>query len=261
MQHNEFMNNSFGSICREWRKQRRYSQLHLALELDISSKHISFIETGRSIPSREMILKIGAYLFIPKGEINRGLYSAGYAPVYTDLPYEHEDLKHVVSAIDQMLINHMPYPAIVLNQYWDVVKANESAQKLLAGLGFSGQKNLIEAIIDDDPEKSKIINWHESARTVLVRLRHEISMLGGSERLEKLEKNLTSCLASEEEVLTISASQPVLSIKLQLSDCILSFFSIIAQLSTVQDVTVSEFKVELMFPTDEETINHYKTVI
>jgi transcriptional regulator with XRE-family HTH domain len=157
MQHNEFMNNSFGSICREWRKQRRYSQLHLALELDISSKHISFIETGRSIPSREMILKIGAYLFIPKGEINRGLYSAGYAPVYTDLPYEHEDLKHVVSAIDQMLINHMPYPAIVLNQYWDVVKANESAQKLLAGLGFSGQKNLIEAIIDDDPEKSKII--------------------------------------------------------------------------------------------------------
>jgi len=260
MYHNDFMKNSFGNVCREWRKQKRYSQLQLALELEISSKHISFIETGRAVPSKKMILKIGNFLFLPKREINRGLYSAGYAPVYTELPYEHEDLKHVFSAMDQMLINHMPYPAIVLNQNWDVVKANESAQKLLADLGFSEHKNLIEAIISDDPATSKIINWHESARTVLIRLRHEISILGGSKRLEGLEKKLALCLASDGANLAITASQPVLSIELQLSGSVLSFFSIIAQLSTVQDVTVSEFKVELMFPTDESTINHYQTL-
>ncbi len=251
------MENSFGKICREWRKQRRYSQLQLSLELDISSKHISFIETGRSIPSREMILKIGTFLFLPKREINRALYAAGYAPIYTELSHEHEDLKHVFSAIDQMLKNHMPLPALVLNQNWDVVNANESAQSLLQGLGFSEHQNLVEAIISDDPKTSKIINWHESALTVLVRLRHEISIMGGSKRLEELEQKLTSCLAPKDDVLNIDASQSVLSMELQLPNTVLSFFSIIAQLSTVQDVTVSEYKVELMFPTDDNTKNYY----
>jgi len=251
------MKNSFGSICRDWRKQRRYSQLQLALELGISSKHISFIETGRSIPSREMILKIGTFLFLPKREINRALYAAGYAPFYTELSHEDEDLKHVFNAIDQMLKNHMPFPALVLNQNWDVVNANESAQKLLEDLGFSEHKNLVEAIISDNPQTSKIINWHESALTVLVRLRHEISIMGGSKKLEELEQKLTSCLAPKNDILNIDASQPVLSIKLQLPKTVLSFFSMIAQLSTVQDVTVSEYKVELLFPTDDKTKNYY----
>lgn len=252
------MKNSFANILPEWRKQRRYSQLQLALELDVSSKHLSFIETGRSQASRDMILKIGTFLSLPKREINRGLYSAGYAPAYSELPYEHEDLKQVFSAIDQMLSNHMPYPAIVLNRYWDVVKVNESAQQLLSALGFTAYKNLVEAIIADDPVTSKILNWHESALTILVRLRHEISMLGGSKRLEELEKSLTLRLAPVDNVLNIESQQAVLSTKLQMPDATLSFFSIIAQLSTVQDVTVSEFKVELMFPTDKETEAYYK---
>jgi len=253
------MENSFGNICREWRKQRRYSQLQLSLELDISSKHISFIETGRSKPSREMILKIGTFLFLPKREINRALYTAGYAPIYTELSHEHKDLKHVFSAIEKMLENHMPFPALVLNQNWDVVNANESAQSLLESLGFSEHQNLVEAIISDDPKTSKIINWHESVLTVLVRLRHEISIMGGSKRLEELEQKLTSCLAPKDDVLNIDASQSVLSMELQLPNTVLSFFSIIAQLSTVQDVTVSEYKVELMFPTDDNTKNYYNT--
>lgn len=252
------MENSFASICRKWRKQRRYSQLQLALELGISSKHISFLETGRSQPSRDMILKIGTFLYLPKREINRGLYSAGFAPVYTELSHEHEDLKPIFSAIDQMLKNHMPYPALVLNQNWDVVKVNQSAKALLVSLGYSHHQNLVEAIIADNPATSKIINWHESALTVLARLRQEISLLGGSERLEELERKLTSCLAPEEDLIHVDATQPVLSTQFQVSDKVLSFFSMIAQLSTVQDVTVSEYKVELMFPTNKDTEIYYK---
>lgn len=247
------MNDSIGCILRKWRKKRRYSQLQLSLELDISSKHVSFMETGRSTPSREMILKIGEFLFLPKREINRGLYLAGYAPVYTELSFGHENLKPVFSAIDQMIVNHMPYPAIVLDQNWDIVKANDAAKKLLFDLGYSGYKNLVEALICDNPKTSKIVNWHESALVVLMRLRHEISMLGGSARLEELEENLTACLAPDDEAINFDENQPVVSTKFKVAGCVLSFFSVISQLSMIQDVTVGEFKVELMFPSDEIT--------
>jgi len=251
------MSSSIGCILRKWRKQRRYSQLQLSLELGISSKHVSFIETGRSTPSREMILKIGEFLILPKREINRGLHSAGYAPVYTELSIEHEDLKPVFNAIDQMIENHMPYPAIVLNQNWDVVKANDSAKKLLLELGYSGHKNLVEALISDSPTTSKIVNWHESALVVLVRLRHEISILGGSSRLEELEEKLTACLSPNDETINIGENQVILSTKFKVNGYALSFFSVISQLSTIQDVTVSEFKIELMFPSDERTKEFY----
>lgn len=251
------MKNSIGYVLQQWRKQRRYSQLQLSLELGISSKHVSFIETGRSTPSREMILKIGEFLFLPKREINRGLHSAGYAPVYTELSSEHEDLKPVFSAIDQMVENHMPYPALVLNQFWDVVKVNTSAKNILTELGYSGYINLIEALINDDPKKSKVTNWHESVLSVLSRLRQEISMMGGSDRLEELEESLVARLTETDCLIDTAEREVIPSTKFRVAGIELSFFSIISQLSTIQDVTVSELKVELMFPLDETTKNFY----
>lgn len=253
------MKKTFGDVCREWRKQQRYSQLRLSVELGVSSKHISFIETGRASPSREMILKIGAFLCLPKREINRGLSAAGYAPVYTDLPYEHEDLKPVFSAVEHMLANHMPYPAIVLNQHWDVVQANVAAQQLFFRIGFAQHNNLIEALLDDDPATSSILNWRESMQALLVRLRHEISVFGCSEKLFELEKKLAAHVERAGGDLTVNHDQAVLSIELQVDDKALSFFSIIAQLGTVQDVAVSEFKVELMFPSDANTERFYNS--
>jgi len=252
------MSNKFGNILRQWRKQRRYSQLQLAVDLGVSSKHISFLETGRSTPSREMILKIGTFLFLPKREVNQGLYSAGFAPVYSELDTSHKDLKPVFSAIEQMIENHMPYPAIVLNQNWDVVNANDAAKSLLFEVGFTESTNLVEAIINDDPVHSKIINWHESALALLIRLRYEISMMGGSEYLESLEKQLSKCLAPDDDLLMVSNQNVIQSTQIRLDDVELSFFSMIAQLGTVQDVTVSEYRVELMFPSDDLTKNYYE---
>lgn len=253
------MNNQFGNTLRKWRKQRRYSQLQLAVDIDVSSKHISFLETGRSKPSREMILKIGNFLFLPKREINSGLLAAGFSPVYAELPNNDAELEPVTTAIQQMLENHMPYPAIVLNQNWDVVNANKSAADLMSKIGFSSSTNLIQAIIDDDPKTSKIINWRESALAILSRLRYEISFIGGSDTLESLERELSEHIAATCDEL--SEAQPeklILSTQFQLTDSVLSFFSIIAQLGTVQDVTVSELKVELMFPTDDATKTYYQ---
>lgn len=252
------MKNTVGTILKKWRNQHRYSQLQLALELEVSSKHISFIETGRSNPSKEMILKISTFLFMPKREINRALYAAGYAPIYTELSITDESLKPIFEAIEAMVKNHMPYPAIVLNQSWDVIMTNNSAQNLLLDLGYSEQTNLIEALIMDNPKTSKIINWHEAVSAVLTRLKQEMSILGNPQRLQEYEKKLSKCLLLNTESPNIEIEeQVVLSTKIQLNKNTLSFFSIIAQLGTVQDITVSEYKVELMFPADKATKKYY----
>ncbi len=251
------MSNSIGSFLKQWRKYRRYSQLQLSLELGISSKHVSFIETGRSSPSREMVLRIGEFLFLPKREINKGLHLAGYAPVYTDLPVEHESLKPVLTAIEKMIENHMPFPALVMNQDWDIVKVNAAAGKLLFEIGYSDHKNIIEALIADDPAISKIANWSEAALSILVRLRHEISMSGGSSKLVELEAKLSLCFPRNVSGINIAENQVVSPTILRVGDKELSFFSIISQLSAVQDITINEFRVELMFPSDEITEKTY----
>ena len=251
------MNKSFGSLLRFWRKYRRYSQLQLAVELDVSSKHISFLETGRSSPSKEMLLKLANFLFLPKREINQWLYAAGYAPVYHELSEGDESLKLVYSAINHMLANHMPYPALVMNQDWDILQANDSAKSLMIDMGFSNHSNVLEALIDDKPETSKIINWHETASVVLTRLRHEISLIGGSKKLNDLEQRLAEAVNSDQDIFTPEANQVALCMELDIGGNRLSFFSIISQLGAIQDVAVSEFKIELMFPADDETKGYF----
>ena len=116
--------NKCGTILREWRKKRRYSQLQLAMEAGISSKHLSFIETGRSIPSKDMILRIQHYLELPRIELNLTLRYAGYSPLYQQLSSQDEKLKPIHYAIERILEQHMPYPAFVLDRHWNVVNAN-----------------------------------------------------------------------------------------------------------------------------------------
>lgn len=247
-----------GEILREWRTQRRFSQLNLAVEIGVSSKHISFIETGKSLPSREMILKIGNFLSMPRRAINHALTSAGYAPGFTDLPLSHEALAPVVSAIDQMIESHMPYPAIVIDSQWDVFKANGSAEKLLRMLGFSSRVNIIELLASGDEVASIIRNWQEVAEGVRMRLRQELSAFGGeNQRLRELETLLDTCLSCSEQKQGYREAPVVTPVIFEFEGNELSLFSVVAQLSNVQDVTVSEYRVELMFPADEQTREFY----
>ncbi len=254
------MKNTVGLSLRQWRKQARYSQLQLALELDISSKHISFIETGKAMPSREMILMLCAFLGVPKGEVNRLLHLAGYAPNYSELSASDESLQPVFEAIDHMMESHMPYPAFVVNQCWDFVSTNASAQRLLETLGFAESGNLIETLIEDDPLNSCILNWHDAVLGVLTRLRQESSFPGSPKRLQDLEQRLTDKWLQYKQGNPLHAvDQVVCATQIQVEEKALAFFSVIAQLGTVQDVTVSEYKVELLFPADEATKLYFMT--
>jgi len=252
------MKTTIGTILKGWRNQYRYSQLNLATELGVSSKHISFLETGRSLPSRQMLLNIALFLNIAKSEINRALITAGFAPVYHKRDIEDENLKPVLSAINQMLESHMPYPAIVLNQNWDLIHANQAAIELLAKVGFIGETNFLQALINDNESDSFIINWQESMAQVLIRLRNEICALGSNETLESYEKQLAQKVDDKIILKVFSSNESVLTTQLNLDGKTYAFFSIIANLGAVQDVAISEFKIELMFPSDDKTIAYFK---
>ena len=252
------MKNSFGQILYKWRKQRRYSQLQLSVDIEISSKHISFLETGRSRASRQMIIKLGTFLTVSKNEINNALLAAGFAPVFSNFDHPEIDLKPVFDAMDLMLKNHMPYPAIVLNKNWDIINVNQTAMEIMAEIGFEKHSNFIQALIDDDPTQSKIINWNDTVAHLLLRIKNEIALFGASYKLEQLEKQLSQKITTKDEMQALDNQQPVLSSEIKLKGETYSFFSIIANLGAVQDVTVSEYKVELMFPNNDKTTTYFK---
>lgn len=251
------LNESFGAALREWRNKRRLSQLQLAENVGVSSRHISFLETGKSEPSREMVLCLGEYLDVPKREINRMLIVSGHAQVFRDHISDGSSLTYVNHALDKLLEDHLPYPALVIDREWDVVKLNVAASKLLTEIGFVASKNLIECFLHDDPSRSRIVNWGETASVILKRLRYEIDILGGSNRLVQLESKLRSYIKRNDTPVSVDYSQNSMNIKFQLGDVRLSYFSLISQLGAVLDVTASEYKVELMFPADDCTKQYH----
>lgn len=252
------MSGSFGGILRKWRSLRRFSQLRLAEEVGVSSRHISFLETGRSSPSKEIIVKLSGFLHIPRREVNRALMVSGYAPIYRETIESDSDMNPIYFAVDKMINDHMPFPAIVLNQEWDLVKANAAAIRLLEEVGFNKSNNLIESLAMDDPKTSKICNWGETASVVLNRVRYEIDMLGSSSKLVRLEHMLRTCVKNNNVDDSVDHSQVALNTQFRIGGEILSFFSVVSQLGAVLDVIVSGFKIEMLFPCDEVTKKYYE---
>jgi len=247
--------NTCGSILQLWRKKRRYSQLELALDAGLSSKHLSFIETGRSIPSRNMILKLDQFLSLPRCELNRVLHSAGYSPKYTELMESHEDLKPVFTALDRIIANQKPYPAFVLDKYWNVVRSNSSMNNLLSNLGMTHHNNIIDALTDVEFDKSQIENYNEVITQLLSRLKSEITLSADDEKLNQLERSLTTSLPLGE---LFESTSPVLNTVFNLSGKKLSLFSTIVELGSVQDISIGKFKIELMFPLNSDTESYFK---
>lgn len=250
--------NDFGLMLKHWRKHRRYSQLQMAEDTGISSRHISFLETGRSAPSKELILRIGGFLSIPKREINRMLAVSGFAQVFRDVTEPDTDLEPVYFALDTLLENHLPYPAIVLNRNWDLVKANPAAVELMTKIGFIHSNNLIECLLLDDPANSKIINWGETVSILLNRLKAEVDLVGGSDRLIVLGQRLHAHMQQHQIEEQIDYSASTLNTQFNIDGISLAYFSLVSQMGSIMEVTTSEFKVELMFPADEATKKYHQ---
>ena len=253
------MTTAFGDILREWRTIRRFSQLQLSLEAEISARHVSFLESGRAQPSRSMVIKLAEALEMPKETANHAMHAAGFAPVFPQLPLDADALSPVRSAVSLMLANHDPLPGVAIDRHWDIIDANRAAMDLFSELGVTGAGNMIDALVAAS-ESNVIENWEETALLALARMRAEIVHLGGDRTLERFANQIANHpRLADIDASAVNYGQAVISSVFNLSGGQLSLFTTLAQFGTVQDVVASDIRIELMFPADKETTEYFQS--
>jgi len=245
---------TFGDIIKHWRGVRRFSQLALSAESGLSSRHISFLETGRSRPSRGSVLTLTRVLDMPKPAVNNALRAAGLAPEYPNCAIDDSLLEPVSAALAIMLENHEPYPALIIDEGWNMVGANQAALQMVSLFNFNGSASLVDALLNDDPEDPVIVNWTVIAGWTLLRLQNEISRDGENEALRYHFNRLSADPRLRDlGAQSFADTGPVLNLQIKVAGQVLTFFTMLAEFSTVQDVSMSERRVELFFPGDEIT--------
>ena len=254
----------FGPMLRAWRRRRGASQLALALQSGVSQRHVSFLELGRARPSREMVVQLSSALDVPLRQRNTMLLAAGFAPVYRESGLGAPELAPVRQAIDRMLKQQEPYPAIVVDRLWNLLQANDAANAFTVFL-FEGpppapppgkSANLLRWLLDPHALRPKLANWEEVARHLVSTTYAEILADGGEPK----------ALAFIEEVMLYpdvpqsfrklrfeERPSPVLTLDYVVGGKSLSVFTTIATLGTPQDITLQEVRIECFFPADERS--------
>jgi transcriptional regulator with XRE-family HTH domain len=249
---------SFGGHLRAWRQRRRMSQLDLALEAEISQKHLSFVESGRSAPSREMVLNLAERLQVPLRERNLLLVAAGYAPLFPERSLDDPALAAARAAVDLVLKGHEPFPALAVDRRWTLVAANAAVPPLLAGVAepslLEPPVNVLRLSLHPGGIAPRILNLPEWRSHILDRLRHQIAVTADA-GLARLMAELQAYPvgAGEGDHAHPDYAGIVVPLRLAGPSGPLSFFSTITVFGTPIDVTLSELAVEAFFPADEAT--------
>jgi transcriptional regulator with XRE-family HTH domain len=242
-----------GELLREWRERRRLSQLDLSIQADISTRHLSFVETGRSRPTSEMILRLTEHLDVPLRERNTLLLAGGYAPAYPQHGFDEPELAQVRAALRQVLSGHEPYPAVVVNRWWELLEANASIAVLTAGAApwlLEPPVNVLRLSLHPAGMAPRIVNLAQWRTHLLAQL-HRRARAMGDPRLHQLNDELQSYPGDTAAV--PSATDVVLPLRYRHGDQELSFFSISAAVGTATDVTVEELAIESFYPADDAT--------
>jgi transcriptional regulator with XRE-family HTH domain len=257
----ESPSSSLGLLLRQWRERRRMSQLALALEAEISSRHISFVETGRSRPSREMVLLLAEVLDVPPRARNDLLAAAGYAPIYRESRLDAPEMAQFRRALDFLLRQQEPYPAIVLDRYWNVLLANEGTDRFMgvfldpAVAEALGSPNALRLICHPQALRPYIVNWEATAAALIQWLQRDL-LRSADAGLQLLLDELLAYpdVPRNWRTLDLDApSGPFLTIEMQKGDISLSFFTTLTTLGTPYDITLHELRIESFFPADEST--------
>jgi transcriptional regulator with XRE-family HTH domain len=246
-----------GDQLRAWRLRRRLSQLELAAEAAVSTRHLSFVETGRSTPSREMVLRLAEHLDVPLRDRNLLLVSAGYAPVYAETPMEEPRMDSVRAALRQVLTGHEPYPAVVVDRHWNLIDSNAAAQLFLEGVAahlLEPPVNVLRVSMHPDGMARHIANLAEWRAHLLGRLRRHVALTADAALLD-LYRELRDypCEDAAGEVDLGASGEVFVPLRMHRAGGELSFFSTIATFGTPVDVTVAELAIESFYPGDEET--------
>lgn len=252
---------SVGALLRQWRERRRMSQLALAIEAEVSSRHLSFVETGRSRPSREMVLLLSEVLDVPPRARNDLLAAAGYAPIYRESDLDAPEMAQFRRALDFILRQQEPYPAIVLDRYWNILLANEGTGRLMGSLldpavaEALGSPNALRLICHPQALRPCIVNW-EATAAALIQWLHRDLLRSADAGIQLLLDELLAYpdIPHNWRTLDLDApTAPFLAIEMQKGDTHLKFFTTLTTLGTPYDITLHELRIESFFPADEAT--------
>jgi transcriptional regulator with XRE-family HTH domain len=247
-----------GPLLRDWRSRRRLSQMELALDADVSARHLSFVETGRSKPSRELVLQLADHLEVPLRERNALLLAAGYAPAYAQRPLGDEAMSPVRDALERLLKGHEPFPAVAVDRQWELVMPNAPALALLSdGVApelLEPPANTLRISLHPDGLAPRIANLAEYSAHLLQLVAHETAATGDP-ALVALHEELRGYPGVDAHPPRHDpANSLFIPLRLRTPDGgELSFFSTIARFGTALDVTVAELAIESFFPADAAT--------
>ena len=245
-----------GEQLRDWRTRRRMSQLDLALEAGVSARHLSFLETGRSRPSRDMVLRLCEELAVPLRDRNRLLLAAGFAPAYEERPLEAPELEPVRRAVAQVLTGHEPFPAAVVDRWWNLVAANRNVSLFLEGVAghlLEPPANVFRVSLHPEGMAPRIVNLAEWRGHLVDRLRREVAATADGRLAELLAE--VEGYPQPREPAPVRPRQGAIAVPLVLRHAgrELTFFSTVATFGTAVDVTVAELSIEAFFPADAAT--------
>jgi transcriptional regulator with XRE-family HTH domain len=247
-----------GKLLREWRSARGFSQLDLAMRAGFSSRHLSFIETGRTQPSRQALLALADTLDVPLRERNRLLEAGGYAHVYRQTPLDADEMRHVRGVLQFILDRHEPYGAVVLDRYSNLLMGNAAGTKMLGALVdgtlLSSAPNLFRMVFHPLGGRRHIVNWNEVSRHLLARAERELGVPGdevGAALLRELRGYAGD--PPREHPAAIRPADVLLPVHIRKNGLDVRLFSAIMTLGTPQDVTLQELRIETFFPADAQS--------
>jgi transcriptional regulator with XRE-family HTH domain len=247
---------SVGDHLREWRQRRRLSQMDLALEAEISTRHLSFLETGRAQPSREMVLHLADQLEVPLRERNVILVAAGFAPVFPERALDDPAMAAARRAVDVILTAHEPYPALVVDKRWNLVAANRALEPLLAGVApelLEPPANVLRIALHPKGLASRTLNLAEWRTHVLERLRREVELTADPGVIALLAELKSYPAPPASDRRPEDYGGVAVPFQLVVGDRVLSFIGTTTVFGTAVDITLAELTLETFFPADAAT--------
>ena len=245
-----------GELLRDWRQRRHLSQLALALEADVSARHVSFLETGRARPSREMLLRLAERLEIPLRERNALLLAAGYAPAYPERALDDPALRPAKEVVERVLAGHEPYPALAVDRHWSLVTANRAVGPLLVGVDptlLRPPVNVLRLSLHPDGLAPRIANLVQWRAHLLERLRRQVEQTADAGLARLLDELRHAASGGPGEPAASGDVRVAVPLRLRTERGLLSLLSTTMVFGTPVDVTLAELAVEAFFPADPQT--------
>lgn len=248
-----------GELLRGWRERRRLSQLELANRVEVSTRHVSFVETGRSKPSREMVLRLAEHLDVPLRDRNQLLLAGGYAPIYSEASLHSPSMLAIRTTLRRLLKAHEPYPALVVDRWWNIVESNAGIQIFTADVDeklLRAPINALRLTLHPDGLARRLTNLAEVRASALASLQRQVSGTADPE-LQDLYDELREYAADDKPVHP-GPAEVVVPMNLRHQGHELSLLTTIATFGTPLDVTVSELMIESFYPADEPTAEYLR---